>query len=68
MSKWQIPSAEKEMYALMNWTGYALRLYPFEIDMTFRKDPEMGEVVPAMPLEPLVVSATRARKDEAIRI
>jgi hypothetical protein len=53
MSKWQIPSAEKEMYALMNWTGYALRLYPFEIDMTFRKDPEMGEVVPAMPIDPL---------------
>jgi hypothetical protein len=41
------------MYALMNWTGYALRLYPFEIDMTFRKDPEMGEVVPAMPIDPL---------------
>ena len=53
MSKWQIPSAEKEMYALMNWTGYALRLYPFEIDMTFRKDPYDNEVVPAMPIEPL---------------
>ena len=41
------------MYALMNWTGYALRLYPFEIDMTFRKDPCDNEVVPAMPINPL---------------
>ena len=54
ITKWQIPSAEKDLFVSMLWTGYALRAYPFEIDMTFKKDPLFNEVIPAMPLSPLV--------------
>ena len=52
ITKWQIPSAEKDLFVSMLWTGYALRAYPFEIDMTFKKDPLFNEVIPAMPLSP----------------